>query len=68
MVFEKVSDPTLHDRGVNKMILTLDHGKFKGGTGFFVDEFEISLDVEAKDDEGKPVYCFKTSSFVDLVD
>ena len=60
-VFEKVSDPTLHDRGINKMILTIDHGKFKGGAGFFNDTFEISLDVEAKDSSGKPVDCFKTS-------
>ena len=61
-VFEKTSDPTLHDRHLHKFILTIDVGKFTGKNTMFGDSFEISLDVEILDDEGALIECIKTTN------
>ena len=63
-IFEKnVTEPTLREGGVHKMILTIDSGRFSGGQKLFGESFEISLDVEILDEEGLMIECIKSFSF-----
>ena len=38
---EKESEPTLYDRGMNKLVLMLDYGRFTGGNKLFGESFEV---------------------------
>ena len=62
-ILEKnVTEPTLREGGVHKMILTLDSGRFSGGQKLFGESFEISLDVEILDEEGLMIECISNHS------